>query len=71
MLIAGDCQGFISLTRLKGPANHSFKGFSLTCFPRIEREREGRAKDSCEAMNLCCKAENELMKLLRKLQSSL
>jgi hypothetical protein len=45
-LIAGNCRGLISLSRLKGPANHSFEGFLLSLFPlrSTEREREGQKR---------------------------
>jgi hypothetical protein len=43
-MIAGNCRGLISLSRLKGPANHSFEGFLLSLFPlrSINRVREGQ-----------------------------
>jgi hypothetical protein len=33
LMIAGNCWGLISLTRLEGPADCSFEGFLLTLFP--------------------------------------
>jgi hypothetical protein len=42
LLIAGNCWGLISLSRLEDPANHLLEGFLLSLFPlrSIERERE-------------------------------
>jgi hypothetical protein len=66
-MIAGNCQELISLTRLEGPADHSFEGFPLTLFPQRSIERDRRAIEGCEATNLFCKAENEPAKLLEGL----
>jgi hypothetical protein len=62
-VIAGNCRGLISLSRLEGPANHLFEGFLLSLFPLRSIDRERRAVEGCEAMNLSCEAENKPAKL--------
>jgi hypothetical protein len=52
LLIAGNCRGLTSLSRLEGPANRSFEGFLLTLFPLrpVEREKGNRGLRSYESM---------------------